>query len=523
MTSKLKLFIAVWFSCFLLSPALSARNKFKTDTVTLISFNDFHGYFVQDGVAPGASALVQSVLDEKATSPHAFVVSAGDNFSGSFFSKITKGEPLSDMFRLMGVTVSAVGNHEFDWGKEYLQTNSKPDMTYIASNIEAEEDCGKSWLPAYKILSCTLKNGAPFRIAFIGLTTVETQYKTSAENVVGLRFEHPYAAAAIQLAYHLKKEGKIDMVVLLCHLGTDMETPACFQECNTKMLPYMEGVDAIITGHSHRVVLDKINGVPIIQAGSYGRYIGKLQFKISPIRKSDAFRVEYIGGDTIKTDRGKRHVEMEQLVDKYRKKYSFDEILTCAEDDLLRSGRTYSTMGGLVTASYVEYFKKNMPADSCSLPLIGVNHAGGIRNDLYKGTVNRLEAANILPFAGQVVAFRFTGKMLKKLLDDGWNNPNGRLQACHLIVHMDGNSVRAVEYVTGGESRIIEDEEECIVVLDDYITDGGDQYDSSLFVRPVLSFNEKNFVTTDAFIDYLKSKPVIHRSDVPVPNIIRTE
>lgn len=67
MTSKLKLFIAVWFSCFLLSPALSARNKFKTDTVTLISFNDFHGYFVQDGVAPGASALVQSVLDEKAT------------------------------------------------------------------------------------------------------------------------------------------------------------------------------------------------------------------------------------------------------------------------------------------------------------------------------------------------------------------------------------------------------------------------------------------------------------------------
>lgn len=83
--------------------------------------------------------------------------------------------------------------------------------------------------------------------------------------------------------------------------------------------------------------------------------------------------------------------------------------------------------------------------------------------------------------------------------------------------------MRAVEYVTGGESRIIEDEEECIVVLDDYITDGGDQYDSSLFVRPVLSFNEKNFVTTDAFIDYLKSKPVIHRSDVPVPNIIRTE
>ena len=523
MASRLKLYVTAWMCCFLFLPGLSARKTFKADTVTLISFNDFHGYFVKDAVAPGASALVRSVLEEKAASPHPFVVSGGDNFSGSFFSRMTKGEPLPEMFRLMGVTVSAVGNHEFDWGKEYLQSNSTKDMTYVAANIEAESECGQSWLPAYKILSCTLKNGAPFRIAFIGLTTVETQYKTSAENVAGLRFVHPYAAAAIQLAYHLKKEGKIDMAVLLCHVGTDMRVPGRFQECDTKMLPYMEGVNAIITAHSHKVVLDEINGVPVIQAGSYGRYLGKLQFKVTPVRKSDTFRVEYIGGDTIPVDRDKRHAGMEEYVEKYTKQYRFDEVLTLAEDDILRDSRTYSVMGGLVTASYVACFKKNMPADSCSLPIIGVNHAGGIRNDLYRGGIDRMEAANILPFAGQLVAYRFTGKMLRKLLDDGWNNPNGRLQACCLDVRMKGNTVCAAEYVAGGKAVAIGDDEECIVVLDDYITDGGDQYDSSLFVRPVVSFNKKGLVTTDAFIDYLKSKPSIRRSDVPAARIVRVD
>lgn len=516
---RLNQFVVFCLSCFLLTPAVSARNVEKADTITLISFNDFHGYFVQDGVAPGASALVQSVLEEKANSPHPIVVSGGDNFSGSFFSKITGGEPLSDMFRLMGVEVSAVGNHEFDWGQDFLKENSTPQMTYIAANIEASNECGASWLPAYKIFSCILKNGAQFRIAFIGLTTVETQYKTSAENVAGLNFEHPYAAAAIQLAYHLKKEGKIDMVVLLCHLGTDMAVMSRIQECNAKMLPYMDGIDAIITAHSHKVVLDKINGVPLIQAGSYGRYMGKLSFKVSPVRKSNAFHVEYIGGDTIAVDRSKRHAGMEKLVEKYRKQYGFDEIVTRTTDDLLRDSRHYSAMGSLVTASYVECFKKNMSADSCLLPIIGVNHAGGIRNDLYKGDINRLEAANILPFAGQVVAFRFSGKMLKKLLNDGWNNPNGKLQACYVNLCMDGDSVSEVAYVDGITVRKIEDEEECIVVLDDYIIDGGDQYDSSLFVHPVLSFNQKNLVTTNAFIDYLKSKPVIRKSDIPIPRV----
>lgn len=502
-------------------PSFANNGIAEPDTITLLSFNDFHGYFVKDSSVPGASALVGSLLDEKSRSPHTFIVSGGDNFSGSFFSKITEGEPLSDMFSLLGVEVSAVGNHEFDWGKDFLLGKASQQVSYIAANIEKEDKQRELLLPPYKILSFTLKNGKPFRIVFIGLTTVETKYKTGVENVAGLDFVHPFAAAGIQLAYNLKNEGKTDMVVLLCHLGTDMDIPGLFQEHDSRMLPYMDGIDAIITAHSHKVVLGTINDVPIIQAGSYGKYYGKLQFKISGGENDEDFKVEYIGGDTIKTDRNKRHEEMEGAVNRLKKRHRFDEILSCANDDLLRDSRSYSAMGSLVTSSYADCFRKQMPEDSCSVPIIGVNHAGGIRNDLYKGAINRLEAANILPFAGNIVAYRFTGKMLKKLLNDGRHNPNGMLQTSYLNIYLKGDSVSHVEYILDKKITRIAEDDECIVVLDDYITDGGDQYDSSLFTRPVTFFNDKQMITTDAFIDYLKSARLIHKSDIAIPNVIK--
>ena len=64
--------------------------------------------------------MVQMTQNEKQRYPHSIVVSGGDNFSGSYFSKITKGEPIKEMYEAMDVEMSAIGNHEFDWGLSYL-------------------------------------------------------------------------------------------------------------------------------------------------------------------------------------------------------------------------------------------------------------------------------------------------------------------------------------------------------------------------------------------------------------------
>ena len=167
------------------------------DTLAIFSFNDFHGAFASDGITPGAARLVQMTQNEKQRYPHSIVVSGGDNFSGSYFSKITKGEPIKEMYEAMDVEMSAIGNHEFDWGLPYLVDTAALNIPHVAANITEEKRyTHPDWLSPYRIVERKLKDGSSLRIAFIGLTTTDTYVKTKPENLKGLQFTHPLVPQA---------------------------------------------------------------------------------------------------------------------------------------------------------------------------------------------------------------------------------------------------------------------------------------------------------------------------------------
>ncbi|MCS2661518.1 hypothetical protein NXW67_17920 [Bacteroides fragilis] len=117
---------------------VSVNECVSVDTLSLVSFNDFHGAFASDKGVPGAGKLVQTILTQKEQNKNTIVLSVGDNFSGSYFSRITRGNPLPEMFREMDVKMSAVGNHEFDWGLPYLTDTAKVYMNFVAANIISE-------------------------------------------------------------------------------------------------------------------------------------------------------------------------------------------------------------------------------------------------------------------------------------------------------------------------------------------------------------------------------------------------
>lgn len=243
--------------------------------------------------------MVQMTQNEKQRYPHSIVVSGGDNFSGSYFSKITKGEPIKEMYEAMDVEMSAIGNHEFDWGLSYLVDTAALNIPHVAANITEEKRyTHPNWLSPYRIVERKLKDGSSLRIAFIGLTTTDTYVKTKPENLKGLQFTHPLGAVCIQTVYQLKKEDQIDMIILLMHIGTDMKMPYRITEENAQGLPFIDKVDAIISAHSHELVLDKINNIPIIQAGVNGTHIGKLLFQIQDFNGHRD--ISFIQGDTVR-------------------------------------------------------------------------------------------------------------------------------------------------------------------------------------------------------------------------------
>lgn len=376
------------------------------DTLAIFSFNDFHGAFASDGITPGAARLVQMTQNEKQRYPHSIVVSGGDNFSGSYFSKITKGEPIKDM------------------------------------------------------------------------------------------------------------------IILLMHIGTDMKMPYRITEENAQGLPFIDKVDAIISAHSHELVLDKINNIPIIQAGVNGTHIGKLLFQIQDFNGHRD--ISFIQGDTVRVA-CEENPEMREAVEKIMDKYRLNEKLATAKEALIHD-RTinkfdYTPIGALVTAAYAQRFQKEMPAYK-DQPVIGVNHYGGIRAALPKGDITRLRAGNILPFGSAIVAYRFDGKRLKKLLEDGRKNPNGFLQSSDLTLTLSGNKIEKIVYTRDGQKTEIEDNTPCVVTLDAFITDGGDGYDASLFKGyEIPEFDNLGIISTDAFMDYLKGikKPItVESTHMPV-------
>ena len=102
--------------------------------IVVLSFNDFHGSLASSGKNVGAAKFVDALKTERAKNPEGtIIVSAGDSYQGSAMSNLLYGEPVSAMFKEAGVELSAVGNHEFDWGLKKSENGLK--MVTLLSSV----------------------------------------------------------------------------------------------------------------------------------------------------------------------------------------------------------------------------------------------------------------------------------------------------------------------------------------------------------------------------------------------------
>ena len=70
---------------------------------------------------------------------------------------------------------------------------------------------------------------------------------------------------------------------------------------------------------------------------------------------------------------------------------------------------------------------------------------------------------------------------MRRLLEEGRRPAYGYLQASDLTLTFEGERIRKMVYTGGGQAMEIADDTPCVVVLDAFITNGGDGYDASLF------------------------------------------
>ena len=254
--------------------ALVSLSPAGVDTLTILHTNDTHAHLLPYGPKDAEGNWMWGGMAKIATMAgmtrmgggKVMLMDAGDFSVGDFmFQKYLSIAELQIM-KALGYDAIALGNHEFDLFpstlKYELNEAGLPDgnTAVLCANLDltGDQELGLFVKPYIIKQMGELKIGI-----FSLLNEVATQISNPSPVVV-----RPALAEAQAWVDSLEAQ-QCDLIVLLSHLGFDYDQMVASQ---------VTGIDVIVGGHSHTMVTSPvtIGNTVIVQAGEFGRYLGKL-------------------------------------------------------------------------------------------------------------------------------------------------------------------------------------------------------------------------------------------------------
>ena len=435
--------------------------------IVILSINDFHGALAPAGKNVGAVKLVDAIKTEKAKNPEGtIIVSAGDNYQGSAMSNLMYGEPVSAVFKEMGIELSAVGNHEFDWGIDRITKWAEDGgFTFVCTNIyDIRTNEPVDWAEPFVIIE---REGV--KIGFIGLATPETAYKTLKANVVNYEFRDP--VEVITEWVPKVKDAGADIIIALTHLGSFQDKEGNITG-EAAALCGVDGVDAVISAHTHQRVCGLVYGKPFVQAYKYGRSFGKLTFIFDENNKlvsAEPFLDNlYSRADTLKDD-----ANMLVIYEKY------DEELSPVLGKVLGKTTVDLDHDRYAGPSLLGEWVCEIMKDKVGVQ-IAMTNGGGLRVPVPAGEITAGILYEVMPFDNTLYTMKLLGADVKANIEHGIMNEDiGWIQISGVRVTYNpgaevGNRIISMVLEDGTP---VEMDKYYTVVTNDFMFTGGDKYD----------------------------------------------
>lgn len=491
------------------------------DTLAIICLNDFHGSFVKSNDIPGAVNVYTTISNIKKRYPANIVLSAGDNFGGSYFSILTNGSLLPSYFSDLGIKYSAIGNHEFDNGQDFLNTLGRDTIQYLCSNIFYTDTGGLlSCAKPSALVEVKMSDGNIGKIGIIGIVEAEAKQQSKNQYVKNLNFSNDYVKLLKQASDTLATNGA-DLQILLAHIGSEMGPdgrPRWTNKLVTKELSSLPTtIKGIASGHSHQVVCGKMyDNIPIVQGGISGKYIGVLRFAFDNIEH----KFKSVDPMVVKTGEYRDSIaaNIDKTIDNICSNtkiksinLNLNDILAFVNDTIIHSrnnNNKQTMLGTYVCMAYADAYRRAKGLSDDTL-VLAFSHFGSIRRSLYPGCANALTIGEILPFSNNLRVYKMKGKDIFKLIEAGIHNPLGCIQMNNLVVDTlrYNNKVRVLNVyynVPGRKSLALSKNQVYPIVVDEYIANGGDNYPRDLFPDSILDTTVFLDGTTDSFLKFMK-------------------
>ncbi|MFO8068390.1 MAG: bifunctional UDP-sugar hydrolase/5'-nucleotidase [Alkalibacterium sp.] len=259
---------------------------------TLFETSDVHGYLyptdyqsrehkMEHGLFKIASLLKK---ERQALKGPSLTIENGDIIQGSPFTHYlvkhkNSAKYLMDAVNQLNFDIGIIGNHEFNYGLDYLDSAVETaKYPFLCANI-VKSDGSLAFGQAYKIFE---KEG--IKIAVLGLTTQYIPNWEHPENYEGLSF---LSAVDTAKKYVPTLRENADIVVVSYHGGfekdlkTGEETEAQTGENEGyKILNEVTGIDVLLAGHQHRLIAEVVGKTAVLMPGSKGEYLGKVVIEL---------------------------------------------------------------------------------------------------------------------------------------------------------------------------------------------------------------------------------------------------
>jgi 5'-nucleotidase len=430
--------------------AATAPRSGDTVAIKVLAINDFHGNLLppaggfrmrdpQDPAksievaAGGAAHLASAVRQLSSVNPNHVFVAAGDLVGASpLLSALFDDEPTVESLGLMGLAISAVGNHEFDRGAAELlrlqRGGCHPEkgckgptpfagasFQYLAAST-IDTRTGQTLLPAYAV-----KRFEGIPVAFIGLTLKSTPQIVMPAGVAGLEFRDE-AATVNALVPELRRQG-IEAIVVLIHEGGypasgDGDCPGLSGPIVPIVRQLDPAVDLVISGHTHRAYVCRIDGRLVTSADRYGTLLGEIDLLLDSasgdVREASARNV------VVRTDMFAEDPAQTRLIEAYERlsaplaRRVVGRLTAPLSRDEGPAGE--SPLGQVVADA-------QLAATIDAGAQLALTNPGGLRAPLAgdaDGTVRYEDLFAAQPFSNALVTITLSGAQLLQVLEQQW-------------------------------------------------------------------------------------------------------
>ncbi|HEX2868139.1 MAG TPA: bifunctional metallophosphatase/5'-nucleotidase [Ignavibacteriales bacterium] len=421
--------------------------------LVIFELNDSHGYLEphqeyfwtgkgeEYKITGGFAGIASVINDARKNNPGKVALfDGGDTIHGTFPAVKSKGELFLPV--LNEIKFDAMTAHwEFAYTPEgFKNFTRKLQYPMLAVNCYYK-DTNELVFEPYRLMEVN-----NIRIGVIGIAATIVDKSMPEHFSTGVYF----TLGNEELPHYIDKlrnDEKAGLIIVLSHLGFPQDV---------KLAQKVNGIDILLSAHTHNRLYKPviINNAIIIQSGSHGSFLGKLELEIESSRIKD-FSHELIAIDEkIVPD---AHIEsiINEALSPFRKELS--ETSGYTETSLNRNMILESTMDNFLLQSVIDYTGAE----------IAFSNGWRYGAPVPKGKVTVNDLWNIIPVNPPVMLTKITGREILEMMEenlestfasDPWKQMGGyvkRVNGLNIYIKIENPAGQRVQEIFARGKRLL--------------------------------------------------------------------